>query len=219
MNLRSCSGLVEGSFCLLRRARSIIVSGRSDPSKWTCSSALGSRPISSRVSIGTPPGAHYHSENRAARKGRILLHLDPPSIRDVRRAAPEASRERWIVGRHGIVHSGAGSQIQYRRVHEHPDGAGHGRTNPWLGGTVIGCGSFRRYAISASTSSMPAGCDGRPASALNPAPPALRKSSVASVYVSPGRSFLPPVSSMPRIRFPAGRFGSKLTTAPERCAV
>src|SRR6188508_2477968 len=127
MNRRSASGSVVGSSNLAARASSTMVSGRRALSRWVCSSALGSRRISSRVSIASPPGPHHHPKDGSTRQGLIRVNLDPSSIGDIGLAGDHPVAQGGVEPSHGVGHRRAGGQIHQAGVDEHSDLGKHGR--------------------------------------------------------------------------------------------
>src|SRR6185436_12929014 len=100
MKRRSASGSVVGRANFAARASSTMVAGRSALSRWVCSSALGRRASSSRVSIGVlrrPARAYHHSEDGAGLEQAVERQLDATAIGDQGGAGSGAGLERRIV--------------------------------------------------------------------------------------------------------------------------
>src|SRR5688572_4710229 len=122
MNRRSWTGSLVGSSNLAVPANSIMVSGRSAASRWVCSSALGSRAISSRVSIALLGGAaraHHDPEDGALRQARLRPDLDAPRVGDEGGAAGELLRQLRIERAHGGADIGTSGDLEWHGIDEH----------------------------------------------------------------------------------------------------
>src|SRR5690242_12306161 len=102
-----------------------MVSGRSDPSRCTCSSALGRRPISSRVSIRTPAGAHNNAKDGSPRERPSPIELETPAVSHECRSARDLSLQLWIEGAHRLSDVAAGRHIHRSGIDKDAYGVAH----------------------------------------------------------------------------------------------
>jgi hypothetical protein len=84
---------------------------------------LGSREISSRVSIGSSPGADDNPKDGATGEWLRRTELDASPVRDVGRTGSHPLPQIRIERRYRLSHGSTGRQVHHPSVHEDSDGA------------------------------------------------------------------------------------------------
>src|SRR5215212_1389348 len=139
MYARSRSGSSCGILSPYSRASSIIVSGRSDPSRWKWSSALGRRRRMSRessvvivagsLSFFVPLARAHEAEDRAAVHRRVRGGRKAAAVGEAPDAALDLGGRVGIPAAHGVERGGARGDVYAGAVDVDADdrgSAGHG---------------------------------------------------------------------------------------------
>src|SRR6185295_926039 len=156
MKRATSTGSFEGRFTFADWASSISVAGRSEPSRCTCSSALGRRTKSSGESIVVwriaAAAGNDDPQNRAAGERFVERKLEAPTVGDFGLPRLQRLAQLGLGETNGVDHQRPRGEINRPLVQIYPDRVRHqraGRRRRLSGGTT-GWGRRRRYSRRAS---------------------------------------------------------------------